>query len=251
MVVILAVVAFAGGVRWTTRAGAAVWQAQVSPGPLSASHAALAQNCTACHTPMRGVEDVKCIGCHAGASALLQRQPTAFHADIGTCTACHIEHRGSSSRPSAMDHQGLADIGLAVLRRDEQNPSSRRVLAWIRAHEEAGGDPLHPLVTPREAGLECATCHATKDRHQQLFGGDCATCHATASWMVPGFQHPSPRSVDCVQCHRAPPSHSMMHFGMVSQPAARQLEARVDQCFACHQTTSWNDIRGLGWYKHH
>lgn len=249
--VIVGVAIFAGVAWWTSRATAFVWQHQVSPGPLSAGHAFLAQDCTKCHTSVQGLDNVKCIGCHAGASALLQRQPTAFHADVATCTACHVEHRGATIRPSAMDHSTLAEIGLTLLRRDEQNPSSRRVLAWIRAHEQAEGDPLHPLVSPREAGLACATCHSTKDRHQQVFGTDCATCHATASWMIPGFQHPSPRSVDCVQCHRAPPSHYMMHFGMVSQPAARQPEARVDQCFACHQTTSWNDIRDLGWYKHH
>ena len=251
VVLIVAGVALAAAGWWTSGEGVHVWQARASPGPLSASHAGLANNCTACHTPMRGSDELKCIGCHAGAGALLERQPTAFHADIGTCTACHIEHRGSTIRPTAMDHQALAEIGFARLQRDEENPSSRRVLAWIRAHEESSGDPLHPLVTPREAGLECATCHGTRDRHQELFGRDCAACHATQSWVIPEFQHPSPRSVECVQCHRAPPSHYMEHFRMVSQPAARQAAARVDQCFVCHQTTSWNDIRGIGWYKHH
>lgn len=249
--VIVAAVVFGGVAWWTSGAGVTMWQRQVSPGPLSASHASLAQNCAACHTPVQGADETKCIGCHVGASVLLARQPTAFHADIRTCTACHIEHRGGTIRPSTMDHDALAQIGLALLRRDEQNPSSRRVLAWIRAHEQANGDRLHPLMSPREAGLACATCHATKDRHQQLFGTDCATCHATTSWAIAGYQHPSPRSVDCVQCHRAPPSHYMEHFRMVSQPAARQPQARVDQCFVCHQTTSWNDIRELGWYKHH
>jgi len=32
---------------------------------------------------------------------------------------------------------------------------------------------------------------------------------------------------------------------------ARQPRARVDQCFLCHQTASWNDIKRVGWYKHH
>ena len=251
VVLILAWTALAFAAWGTTQAPVHVWQAQMSPGPLSASHARLAENCAACHTPITGADSSKCIGCHAGETALLARQPTAFHAHVGTCTACHIEHRGSTIRPSAMDHEALAEIGVAVLQAGDQNPSSRRTLAWVRAHEDLGGDPLHPLVTPREAGLECVACHGTRDRHQQLFGRDCATCHATGSWAIPAFQHPSPQSVECVQCHRAPPSHFMMHFRMVSQPAARRPEARVDQCFVCHQTTSWNDISGIGWYKHH
>lgn len=27
--------------------------------------------------------------------------------------------------------------------------------------------------------------------------------------------------------------------------------ARPNQCYRCHQTTSWNDILGVGYYKHH
>ena len=252
LTVTLAVLVFASVAWWTSRASETImWQRQVSPGPLSARHASLAQRCSACHTPVRGADAAKCIGCHASATALLARQPTAFHADIATCTPCHVEHRGSTIRPSTMDHEALARIGLTLLQRDEQNPSSRRVLVWVRAHEEGSGDPLHPLVSAREAGLACATCHGTKDRHQQLFGADCATCHATTAWVIPGYQHPSPKSVECAQCHRAPPSHYMEHFRMVSQPAARQPTARVDQCSVCHQTTAWNDIREIGWYKHH
>lgn len=43
----------------------------------------------------------------------------------------------------------------------------------------------------------------------------------------------------------------MMHFKMISMSIARMEKAEVSQCFLCHQTTSWNDIKGVGWYKHH
>ena len=234
------------------RVDAQMFQRQVSPGPLSAAHASLETNCAACHTPLRSAEASKCIGCHANNTALLQRQPTAFHATIGTCSSCHAEHRGPMVRPVTMDHIGLARLGLESVRRDLENPSNRRLLTWLREHESSGAtDQTHPRVTPAEAALNCATCHGTKDRHQQLFGEDCAFCHATTSWTIPDFVHSSPRSTDCVQCHRAPPSHYMEHFRMVSQAVARVPDARVDQCFRCHQTTSWNDIKGVGWYKHH
>jgi hypothetical protein len=32
---------------------------------------------------------------------------------------------------------------------------------------------------------------------------------------------------------------------------ARKPHAKVEQCYLCHQTTAWNDIKGVGWYKHH
>ena len=228
------------------------WQQQVSPGRLSSAHALLETDCATCHTPIKSAEATKCIACHANNATLLQRQPTAFHATIDTCSACHVEHRGRTVRPVMMDHIILANIGLETVRRNTENPSNRRLLAWIRQHESLRTiEPTHPKVTSTEAALNCAACHSTKDRHEKLFGEDCAICHATASWIISDFVHPSPRSTDCVQCHRAPPSHYMMHFQMVSQAVARQPDARVDQCYRCHQTTSWNDIRGIGWYKHH
>ena len=43
----------------------------------------------------------------------------------------------------------------------------------------------------------------------------------------------------------------MMHFEMMDQTITGQEHARVEQCFLCHQTDAWNNIRGVGWYKHH
>lgn len=238
--------------NWTKVADVKVWQRQVSPGPLSASHASLESNCAACHTPVKSAEATKCIGCHANSTELLQRQPTAFHASIGTCSRCHLEHQGTRPLSAPMDHVALADIGLNVVRENPDNATNRRLLAWIRQHEVAvEAAPTHPRVTPTEAALDCTTCHSTKDRHQGYFGSDCASCHGTAAWAIAEFQHPSPRSVECVQCHQPPPSHLMMHFTMVSRTVARAPNARLDQCFLCHQTTSWNDIQRAGWYKHH
>src|SRR5438034_1255470 len=70
------------------------WQRSSSPGKLSKAHASLENNCAACHTAVKGIEATKCILCHANNQALLQRQPTAFHANIAECAACHLEHQG-------------------------------------------------------------------------------------------------------------------------------------------------------------
>lgn len=43
----------------------------------------------------------------------------------------------------------------------------------------------------------------------------------------------------------------MDHFSMISQKVADKERARVDECFECHNTTSWNDIVDVGFYKHH
>ncbi|MBY0524720.1 MAG: hypothetical protein K2R98_15050 [Gemmataceae bacterium] len=233
------------------------WQRMALPGELSRAHAFLEHNCAACHTAGKGVEASSCIACHANNESLLQRQPTAFHANVGSCVECHREHRGIDQHPTAMDHQALSRIGFRQLNADptpggESERVRKNLLDWVGQHQPAGhGSEGHSSLTPREAVLNCASCHATKDRHFKLFGQDCAQCHTTTKWTIPEFRHPSPNSKDCAQCHQAPPSHYMMHFQMISAKVASKPKARVNECYQCHQTTVWNDIKGAGFYKHH
>ena len=243
---------------------AAIWQRQASPGDLSTAHASLTNDCAACHTAVKGPEDAKCIACHGNDTALLQRQPTSFHANIGSCAQCHIEHQGESGNLRRMDHAQLARIGLKLLERTSEDSDKEvraQLLHWIEQHPTpTSSTPSHPRISALEMALNCQGCHATKDRHQGLFGQECAQCHTATQWTIADFQHPSPGSFDCAQCHQAPPSHYMTHFSMVSKRVARQEDervaqccgaAQVNQCYRCHQTTSWNDIKGVGFYKHH
>ncbi|OYW25178.1 MAG: hypothetical protein B7Z55_00035 [Planctomycetales bacterium 12-60-4] len=235
----------------------AFWQHMVSPGELSQAHASLENNCAACHSPVQGVEAQKCIICHANNESLLQRQPTAFHANVNSCVECHREHQGTNQRPTEMNHLTLAEIGFRHLKTghppdDEKERVRKDLLDWIGQHQPAGhGSKGHSSLTPQEAVLNCAACHATKDRHVKLFGQDCGQCHTTAKWTIAEFRHPSPASKDCAQCHQGPPSHYMMHFQMMSAKVAGKPKAEVNQCYQCHQTTAWNDIKGIGYYKHH
>lgn len=227
----------------------------VSPGMLSSGHAFLAADCAACHTARTGPEPAKCIGCHANNQVLLQRQATAFHAGIGACAACHKEHNGESVPRPVMNHLVLATLGEQATAPAANSTWRNRLVDWLRrVHEpdrSTEHDATNPLLSRTEAGLNCASCHILRDRHQLLFGPECGACHRTDRWTIPGYLHPSERSTECVQCHQAPPSHYMMHFQMVSQVVAKQPRATVEQCYACHLTTRWNDIRGVGWYKHH
>ena len=292
------VIALGIGIDWARSDSKvrAAWQASVAPGALSQSHAFLSNQCAACHTPVAGVEPTLCITCHANNTALLQRQPTVFHASIQVCSGCHAEHQATVRVPTTMDHSLLARVGhqeLAVTRRAGAVPVDDREVAPasvdqssgraapmpapgsaspapVSAMEGCGGsgdcsaarpiaEPFgarrlpveHPGLAANESMLECVSCHASKDRHQGLLGADCVQCHATAQWTITKFVHPSSRSTECAQCHKPPPSHNMMHFSMMSAPLARQPNAKVNQCFLCHQTTSWNDIKGVGVVKHH
>ena len=52
----------------------------------------------------------------------------------------------------------------------------------------------------------------------------------------------------------------MMHFEMVDKTVVAGGNAQssgccenvqVQQCYVCHQTTVWNDIKGVGFFKMH
>ncbi|MFP5517145.1 MAG: class III cytochrome C family protein [Alphaproteobacteria bacterium] len=220
------------------------WREAVSPGALSAPHAFLADACESCHTPNRGIEAASCITCHATNQTVLANPSTAFHASIGDCRGCHVEHQGAAMTPTRMDHDRLAEAARHRAAWITGDSVWRRVVAHVTAEPER-------LVVANTGGLDCAECHANRDPHRELFGQACADCHGTQSWSVAEFKHPSPRSQDCAQCHQAPPSHYMEHFTMVSKRVAGVEHATVTQCSLCHRSDSWNDIKGIGWYKHH
>ena len=222
-----------------------------SPGALSAGPGYLGERCQACHEAGVGVTVERCTACHATSERLLGRQPTAFHASVEECAACHLEHQGQSVRPLVMDHLEFARVGVRTLERasgeDSDSAATLQALkTWLRFRRPgqlADGSAL--------AALDCARCHDSRDPHFKKLGSDCAQCHGFNSWTVPGYRHPSPLNRECVQCHQAPPSHSMGHFSMISQTFARKPHASVNQCFECHNTTGWNDIVDVGFYKHH
>lgn len=247
-VVAAASLAVARSARMTT-----VAEQLVSPGPLSPRHAYLTDaRCTSCHETTVGVIVAKCTACHANNERLLDRQPTEFHASIQECAACHVEHQRANIRPLVMDHVELARVGGRTLARaaSRQDAESAATLGSLQSWFKIRNPDQLDATSARES-LNCAGCHDRRDPHLERFGSDCAQCHELASWVVPGYLHPSPRSRECFQCHKPPPSHLMEHFSMISQKVAGKEHARVDECFECHNTTSWNDIVDVGLYKHH
>ena len=233
------------------------WPAAVEPGKLSKFHEHLEKDCKQCHSTYKGVDRDKCVVCHAAETEILKKQNTSFHASITSCTGCHLEHQGREASINKMDHTHLALVAAGMLK-PPSDPAKKELelMSFLRSAEIG----YHGTNVAAEKTLNCTTCHANQDRHRTLFGNDCITCHDTKKWAIAAFRHPMPTSRDCSQCHQAPPSHYMMHFDMISKKVAGQEDsqvtqccgkAQVNQCYRCHQTTSWNDIKGVGWYKHH
>ena len=190
---------------------------------------------------MRGVEATACLTCHVTAApTLLAQSATAFHANVGACASCHVEHQGRDRRPINMDHSALIVAGNARAAQAQRfgaptgHDDPRHVMDHIgiflgRSGSDLIGGPLgrRSLPAAAMASLDCAGCHATRDRHRTLFGRDCQSCHAVDAWTIAAFVHPSPRSENCVQCHQAPPSHYMMHFQMMDRTPEVPLREKI------------------------
>ena len=224
------------------------WATIVEPGQLSKFHAQFEKDCNQCHASYKGVDRNLCVVCHAAQTEILKKQNTAFHASITSCTGCHFEHQGRDASITKMDHTHLGIVAAEMLKPAHDPVKKELERMSFLSSTEMG---YHGTNLAAERTLNCVTCHANQDRHRTLFGTDCSSCHGTTKWSIAQFRHPLPTSRDCSQCHQAPPSHYMMHFKMISEKVAGIENAQVNQCYLCHQTTSWNDIRGVGWYKHH
>lgn len=225
------------------------WALSVQPGELSKFHSKLENSCNECHAPYRGVIREQCVTCHAAQSEILKKQNTSFHGSITSCTGCHFEHQGKDASITTMDHTHLALVATEMLRSSSASTqNSGLAIASTLATERKG---YHGPDAALEKALNCATCHENQDPHRSLFGTDCSSCHETVTWNIKSYRHPRPTSRDCSQCHQGPPSHYMMHFKMISERVAGVEHTQVNDCFVCHQTTAWNDIKGVGWYKHH
>lgn len=249
---IVAVISSTDSAFFSTVKSGDFWRQQVSPGALSVAHSFLNSECSACHVSLKSVPADRCIACHSDEPELLQSENTAFHKTIGSCTGCHREHEGKSVLRPPMNHQILGQIAIQQ-QAVKEDVKGLQLLDQLNTWLTKGPHvlPENSQLSREENQLRCVACHQTKDRHLSLFGKECGACHGTVAWALIDFRHPAASSRDCNQCHQGPPSHYMEHFSMISMRVAGKPHAKVDQCYLCHQTTTWNDIRGVGFYDHH
>ncbi len=223
----------------------------VSPGPLVPGHAALATDCFACHTPLRGASADRCIACHAlpgigvrttkGLAIRVVSNPgvaplkRSFHQELTeqNCMACHSDHAGPR------------------LTQRSRKPFSHELL---RAETRA----------------RCDSCHAapSNDMHRNLSIG-CAQCHKAEAWKPATFDHaalPAAELGRCETCHKAPADTlhrrilgncGQCHTPKAWKPATFEHDKlfMLDKdhnasCATCHTTDNFNRYNCYGCHEH-
>jgi hypothetical protein len=225
------------------------WQLMTNPGALSTAHSSLEASCAACHTPFQGATDDRCIQCHAGESTLLLMQPTAFHVNVTTCRACHLEHRGRDAVISTRDHGVFATVAFEELERMGAGGDSGASSLAGRLERWSGQEPGGADTDALESALNCNECHSNKDPHVGYLGSRCASCHATDKWSIPSYTHPSDLSNDCSQCHAPPNAHFSPMFKTMCAEKLGKVGVATRDCYQCHRIISWFEIRGAPWHS--
>lgn len=197
-------------------------QVMVAPGPVIAAHTAIAQDCFACHAPLRGASAERCIGCHAVArighftttGKALPRNKVIFHQALiaPDCMGCHTDHAGP--RLAGHSHPGFS----------------------------------HALIKP-EIRSQCATCHARPagTLHAQLGAMSCNQCHGTTAWKPARFAHDrlfwldGDHNVACATCHVANNYARYTCYGCHEHQPAQILAlhreegiSNIGNCARCH-----------------
>ena len=251
--------------------------AQISPGPLSDAHQALSSNlsCTKCHEFGKGVEQLKCLECHAEIRERITGRRgmhavwLAANATGKDCAKCHSEHNGANFpliywQPSreAMDHSKTGfpltgahiAIGCNGCHRAANIPAAARVEIQVKD------------LNSTYLGLSrnCVSCHT--DEHRGQVGNDCARCHTEIAWKpVSPFNHADTKfpltgahvTTSCDKCHVSIPDakpyvkytglsfkkctgcHNDPHKGGFTAP-----------CQSCHNTTSWPRVAQMEGFDH-
>ncbi|WOF44994.1 hypothetical protein KNJ79_09015 [Sphingopyxis indica] len=205
----------------------------VSPGNLRPEHAALEDDCFACHVPFRAVSAERCIACHKVA-------------DIGKRTTRGLPIGNDRLIPPF--HQALTEKNCLACHSDHPAP---------RLTAESPKSFDHALLTPVMRG-QCQACHrAPQDMLHQGFNLPCAQCHQSTGWEPATFDHSryflldDDHRVACVTCHTGQNYRRYTCYGCHEHASARiraeheeEGIRNLDNCVRCHRSPHGEPNKG-------
>ncbi|MBN0987992.1 cytochrome c3 family protein [Amphritea pacifica] len=208
-------------------------QHMISPGKLIDSHAELADDCFACHTPFIGSPASQCIACHKveeigkvttkGVPIASEKKNVAFHQQLieEDCVSCHSDHNGVQAfRPISQFSHNLLEASL-------QN--------------------------------ECDSCHTspTDDLHRKI-KGNCGQCHSQDAWTPATFDHEEyfrfdrHHETECETCHVNNDYTDYTCYGCHEHSRSKIREEHLEEgirdyenCVKCHRSGDEDEAKYL------
>lgn len=240
--------------------------AQLSPGKLSAPHAALegSARCLDCHQAGQGVSAEKCLTCHRPLAARIAAG-AGLHArpDHERCESCHIEHHGREFELVWWGDDGIE--GFDHRQTGYALEGAHGGLECRRCHRpELVADPGPLRAAGKDLsrtflGLDrsnCLSCH--EDEHRGQFeAGACLSCHRMDAWRpAPLFDHDRTafaltgrhRQVACAGCHASQQAadgddwvpYAGLAFARCTDCHRDPHQGRLGAtCESCHTTAGW------------
>jgi len=228
-IIAVAVVSF-----WTMTAAG---ERYMQPGGLRGEHVEKKMACDACHEPLLGTPDAKCVACH---KRIGQEQATrqGRHAAMrGACYRCHIAHQATNG--GGIDKGGV-DHSLVgfILEKHESQKCGDCHGAGFKAKGE-------------QINAACAQCHAWP---QQTMGNDNPQAALLQPNSVNFGNHKLNAGDNCIRCHTGGANAAFKH---ASDPQGAHARLTCEKCHrggiygglnwtctTCHRSPHKGDIGG-------
>lgn len=197
----------------------------VSPGDVIPAHAALQNDCFACHAPFQGASANRCTTCHV-------------LADIGLKTTKGVKI--AQGKQTKAFHQALAEPDCMACHSDHPKPKLANTSAVKFDH----------ALLKADTRTQCQACHVPPQN--ELHRGNtavCSTCHQPSAWKLATFDHSRFFVLDrnhnttCTTCHTGGNYKRYTCYGchehqQMSIIAKHREEGitRIDNCVSCHRS---------------
>ncbi|MGD9842450.1 MAG: cytochrome c3 family protein [Steroidobacteraceae bacterium] len=185
---------------------------------------------------------VDCSGCHQAGKK--------YREVVNTCIGCHKNdepHNGQLGKECADCHSTVTWL-------NGKFDHAETKFALTGKHANVTCAACHVGNMYKETPVQCASCHAPDDVHQNSRGSDCGKCHSTLSWITAKYDHAKETGfalegahaqTDCESCHvtgrmqdKIPKNCHGCHKAQDSH-AGRMGE----KCETCHGSSEWKPAK--------
>ncbi|MBK9981003.1 MAG: cytochrome c3 family protein [Saprospiraceae bacterium] len=249
----------------------------LSPGEVSQGHQDIKQQCFSCHQAFGGIENKKCIACHAltdigkdsirgGTGSIAMGEKVLFHKNLDkyACTTCHTDHAGLNpgSALKGFEHEMLPETivndCIACHQKPQDKLHHQLTDACAKCHTTKAWLPElafnHDMVQPADR-KNCVGCHETPtDTFHSTVKGECTKCHTTDKWVPSTFDHSAYFVLDgdhnakCATCHVTNNYSTYTCYGCHEHTASNILQEHREEgivnltnCVSCHKSAKKNE----------